>query len=100
MVTDSATNPSSQQIIDEESLIHPDPPQQMSGEDAENSILLAMTRGHLDLLKDLYPDSEVYLLSEYADGSIEEIIDHIGGSYEDYSKVYSYMKSFIYKCIK
>ena len=48
MVTDSATNPSSQQIIDEESLIHPDPPQQMSGEDAENSILLAMTRGHLD----------------------------------------------------
>src|SRR5699024_11767012 len=52
MVTDSATNPSSQQIIDEESLIHPDPPQQMSGEDAENSILLAMTRGHLDLLKE------------------------------------------------
>lgn len=100
MVTGSTTNPSSQQIIDEESLIQPDSPQQISGEDAENSILLAMTRGHLDVLKDMYPDSEVHLLSEYADGSVEDISDPIGGSYEDYRKVYSQMKSFIDKLFK
>ncbi|SDL04475.1 Low molecular weight phosphotyrosine protein phosphatase [Lacicoccus qingdaonensis] len=100
MVTETMTNPSSQQIIDEEKLSQPDAPQQISDEDAKNSILLTMTKGHQDLLKELYPDSEVYLLSEYADGSAMDIIDPVGGSYEDYREVYAQMKSFIDKLFK
>lgn len=100
MVTETMTNPSSQQIIDEEKLSQPDAPQQISDEDAKNSILLTMTKGQQDLLKELYPDSEVYLLSEYADGSAMDIIDPVGGSYEDYREVYAQMKSFIDKLFK
>lgn len=100
MVTGSMTNPASQQIIDEESLIQPELPQQISDEDAASSILLTMTRGHFNVLKEQYPDSEVYLLSEYAAGSDEDISDPIGGSYEDYRKVYAQMKSFIDKLFK
>lgn len=100
MVTGSMTNPISQQIIDEESLIDPEAPQQLTSEDAESSILLTMTKGHLQILKEQYPDAEIYLLSEYADGSDEDISDPIGGSYEDYQKVYSQMKTFIDKLFK
>lgn len=100
MVTETMTNPSSQQIIDEEKLSQPDAPQQISDEDAKNSILLTMTKGQQDLLKELYPDSEVYLLSEYADGSAMDIIDPVGGRYEDYREVYAQMKSFIDKLFK
>ncbi len=100
MVTDVMTNPESQRIIDEESLVQPEPPQQISSEDAEDSILLTMTKGHLQIVKDLYPDSEVYLLSEYAGGSDEDISDPIGGSDEDYRKVYAQMKGYIDKLFK
>lgn len=100
MVTDGRTNPSSQKIIDEESLVQPEMPQQISREDAVDSILLTMTKGHFHILKDLYPDSEVYLLSEYAGESDEDISDPIGGSDEDYRKVYVQMKGFIDKLFK
>lgn len=100
MVTGSMTNPASQQIIDEESLVQPEQPQQISSEDAESSILLTMTREHRQILKELYPDSEVYLLSEYADEGDEDISDPIGGSHEDYRKVYAQIKAFIDKMFK
>ena len=100
MVTDSMTNPVSQQIIDEESLIYPETPQQISSEDAGSSILLAMTKGHLNILQEKYPDAEVYLLSDYADGSDEDISDPIGGNYEDYKKVYTQMREYIDKLFK
>lgn len=100
MVTGNTTNPVSQQIIDEESLIQPDTPQQISAEDTEASILLTMTRGHFNILKEMYPDSDVYLLSEYADESDEDISDPFGGTYEDYREVYAQMKTFIDKLFK
>lgn len=100
MVTGSMTNPASQQIIDEESLVQPEQPQQISSEDAESSILLTMTREHRQILKELYPDSEVYLLSEYADEGDEDISDPIGGSHENYRKVYEQIKAFIDKMFK
>lgn len=100
MVTGSTISPVSQQIIDEESLIQPDTPQQISAEDAESSILLTMTRRHFNVLKEMYPDSEIYLLSEYADDSYEDISDPFGGNYEDYREVYAQMKIFIDELFK
>lgn len=100
MVTGSTISPISQQIIDEESLIQPDTPQQISAEDAGSSILLTMTRSHFNVLKEMYPDSEIYLLSEYADDSCKDISDPFGGSYEDYREVYAQIKTFIDELFK
>lgn len=100
MVFDGEVNPATMKIIEEEGLIHPDEPGQLEDEEVRSSILLTMTREHEALIRSRYPEAEVHLLSEYADGSTVDIMDPIGGSDEDYRAVYSQLTKFLGKLFK
>lgn len=100
MVTENMVNPETMKIIDNENLMQPEDPEQLTAEDAENSILLAMTKEHEVIIKNHYPEAEVHLLSEYANGTRKSISDPIGGTDDDYRNVYSQLQKFIGRLFK
>ncbi|CAM4339435.1 hypothetical protein [Lacicoccus alkaliphilus] len=100
MVTEDGVNPGTMKIVEDEGLVRPEGPAQLKPEDVEGSVLLVMTRDHESFIKSMYPEAEVYLLSEYADGTTVDITDPIGGSDGDYRAVYSQLTKFLGKLFK
>jgi len=68
----------------------------------EFSLILCMDRSHIEKLKNRFPyaKDKIFLLSEFAVGSNEEIEDPIGKDFGEYKKTYEKIKLFIDKIFK
>lgn len=95
MVFSDDTSGSTIDIIERESLEKPSSPEQLKAEDAEEALLLTMTREHKKAIQQRYPGSEVKMISEFSDGTEEPILDPYGGTAKEYELVYNQLKSYI-----
>lgn len=97
MVFADGISPLSKRIIEREGLEEPSAPRQLMEEDVEDTLLLVMTRAHKRAVKDRFPDSDVHMLSEFSEGTVEDVIDPYGGSEVDYERAFRQLKQFIDK---
>lgn len=87
----------SKKIVEREDLEKPSAPKQLTGEDAEDALLLVMTESHKMAVKDRFPEADVRMLSEFSEGTVEDVIDPYGGDDEDYERAFRQIKRFIDK---
>ncbi|MCG7333386.1 low molecular weight phosphatase family protein [Salinicoccus roseus] len=97
MVFADGINPLSKRIIEREGLEEPSLPRQLMGEDTEEALLLVMTKAHKRAVKDQFPSSDVCMISEFSEGTVEDVIDPYGGSEADYERAFRQLKQFIDK---
>ncbi|WP_031545258.1 hypothetical protein [Salinicoccus luteus] len=97
MVFSDGISSISKRIIDRENLEAPSAPKQLAEEDAEDALLLVMTESHKMAVKDRFPEADVHMLSEFSEGTVEDVIDPYGGDAGDYERAFRQMKRFIDK---
>ncbi|MFA7744530.1 low molecular weight phosphatase family protein [Salinicoccus roseus] len=97
MVFADGISPLSKRIIEREGLEEPSLPRQLMREDTEEALLLVMTKAHKRAVKDQFPNSDVRMLSEFSEGTVEDVIDPYGGSGADYECAFRQLKKFIDK---
>lgn len=93
-VTSSVVNENSKKIIQENNLVSPTTPKQLTYEDTLGSTILVMTEGHKYQVKKLNADADVHLLSEYA-GESGDIMDPFGGNIDMYNHTFNEIKNYI-----
>ena len=59
---------------------------------AEFDLIIAMTRSHLVAIKEIAPDANVKLLSDYADWQNPDVPDPYGENVDGYARVFRFMK--------
>jgi protein-tyrosine-phosphatase len=64
-------------------------------------LILAMTAAHVDRVLAESPGASdrTFLLSEYADGSVADVPDPMGGSREDYETAYQMMRAYLKRAL-
>lgn len=93
-----------QKVLDKEKIPHSHQSTQLTEETIRwADYILTMTRGHKQMIVDLYPDSKgkIYTLKEFA-GETEDldISDPFGGSLEIYEQTYKEIFRYIEKAIE
>lgn len=96
-VVNSETSSQSLSIIEADGLPEPSKPEQLTADDAKNSMLLVMGDSHKNIILEHYPAAEVKLISEYADGEMKNIPDPYGGTKAQYEDVFMHLKKYIDK---
>ncbi|MDO5359770.1 MAG: low molecular weight phosphatase family protein [Jeotgalicoccus sp.] len=96
-VTSSETSSKSLSIIEKAGLPVPSKPEQLTRDDTENSMLLVMGDSHKSIIQEHFPEAEVKLISEYAEGGAENIPDPYGGNARQYENVFMHLKKYIDK---
>ncbi|WP_342387689.1 low molecular weight phosphatase family protein [Salinicoccus bachuensis] len=97
MVFSNGISGISRKIVERENLEEPSTPEQLTGEDTEGALLLVMTESHKMAVKDRFPEADVRMLSEFSEGTVEDVIDPYGGEDKDYERAFRQMKRFIDK---
>lgn len=97
MVHPGEVNSISRAIVERENLAAPSDPAPLTEEDAEEALLLVMTEAHRRAVKDQFPSADVQMISEFAEGYQEDVLDPFGGSVEDYERTFIQLKGFIDK---
>lgn len=95
MVNATQTSTESVRIINEHDLPEPNMPTALAPENIEGSLILTMTKNHKHYVESMYPNANVYTLSEYANGGTMDVSDPFGGSSEDYDQVFLEIKNYI-----
>lgn len=96
-VVDSETSSQSLSIIEAAGLPAPSKPEQLTADDAKNSMLLVMGDSHKNIILEHYPAAAVKLISEYAGGEMKNIPDPYGGTKVQYEDVFMHLKKYIDK---
>ncbi|GAB3058162.1 low molecular weight phosphatase family protein [Salinicoccus sesuvii] len=97
MVHSGGVNSISQAIVERESLVAPSTPEPLTKADVEEALLLVMTDVHKRLVKEQFPSADVQMISEFAVGYQEDVVDPYGGSMEHYERTFIQLKGFIDK---
>ena len=68
----------------------------------EADLVLVMTRGHREFLLEFFPEhsGKVYMLSEYAEGTEEDVPDPIGQGVEAYRRAYCEIERYLENVIE
>lgn len=96
-VVSSETSSQSLSIIEEAGLPVPSKPEQLTQGDTENSTLLVMGSSHKNAILENFPQADVKLISEYADGEMKNIPDPYGGTTAQYEEVFMHLQKNIDK---
>ncbi|MFC3418855.1 low molecular weight phosphatase family protein [Salinicoccus hispanicus] len=97
MVQPGEVSSISQAIVARENLVMPSTPAPLTEEDAGGALLLVMTDAHRRAVMGEFPSADVRMISEFAEGYQEDVLDPYGGSMEDYERTFKQLKSFIDK---
>ncbi len=85
----------SRTLIHQHGLPEPSPAQQFSQQDADVDLIVTMSADHKRYIELMYPEANVYTLSEYAAGETRNINDPYGGELRDYERVYDEIEHYV-----
>ncbi|KAA1039260.1 low molecular weight protein arginine phosphatase [Macrococcus equipercicus] len=82
-------------LIREHALPEPSAAEQFQPEDAHADLILTMSSSHQQHIKALYPEANVYMLSEFAAGETAGIADPYGGDRSAYQHAYNQIAEYV-----
>ncbi|TDM10576.1 low molecular weight protein arginine phosphatase [Macrococcus lamae] len=87
-------------LIRQHQLPEPSTAEQFTDEDATADLIVTMSSSHKQYIEVMYPGANVYRLSEYAAGDMQDINDPYGGNMTAYERAYEQIEMYVRQLIE